>query len=183
MCLLVKITNLLSSCLKVSRDCPGLLGKTSVLRGTPRPVLTCLRAHLHPSPCAPDLHSPAAWKVSVRGLCVAYRSGPSSRLSLAFPCHPIVSTPRISLKPVSVQADYKIQHSSVAAEGAQTLPAACLKVTASGQRRWRGSSQPSPHPHPTLTDGLHRLQPPALGSPEAGGLRRDQKVPAASAQT
>lgn len=150
MCLLVKITDLLPSCLKVSRDCPGLLGKTSVLRGTPRPVLTCLRAHLHPSPRAPDLHSPAAWKVSVRGLCVAYHSGPSPCLSLAFPCHSITSTPPTSLKPVSVQVDYKIQHSSGAAESAPTLPAASLKVTASGQRRWRfepaePSSPPDTH--------------------------------------
>lgn len=142
MYLLVKITDLLPSCLKVSRDCPGLLGKTS--------VLTCLRAHLHPSPRAPDLHSPAAWKVSVRGLCVAYHSGPSSSLSLAFPCHSITSTPPTSLKPVSVQADYKIQHSSGAAECAPTLPAASLKVTASGQRRWRfepaePSSPPDTH--------------------------------------
>lgn len=56
MYLMVKITNLLPYYLKVSRGCPGLMEKSSVLQGIPCLAHSGLRAHLHWSPCAPDLH-------------------------------------------------------------------------------------------------------------------------------
>lgn len=68
---MVKITNLLPYYLKVSRGCPGLMEKSSVLQGIPCLAPSGLRAHLHQSPCAPDLHQPAAWKAQAQRLYTA----------------------------------------------------------------------------------------------------------------
>lgn len=58
-----------------------------------------------------------------------------------------------------------------------------VKVTVTRRLALSVKSRRGPHPKPTLTDGLHRLQPPVRGGLGRGGLQGERTAPPASEKT